>query len=92
MAAGGERWPGILGEVMRARGKRERGKGAATEHPHHPVELVEYSFVGREQRGDRAASSRGAAMAAPERALGAKVLRVEVATMDWGKLGLGLAP
>jgi hypothetical protein len=62
--AGGERRPGILGEVVRARGKRERGKGVAAEHPHRHVELLEYSFVGGVQRSGGAASSRGTTMAA----------------------------
>jgi hypothetical protein len=40
------------------------------ERPHHPVKLLEHSFIGGEQRSGGEASSRGAAMAAEERALG----------------------
>jgi hypothetical protein len=34
-----------------------RGKEAVAEHPHHHVELLEYSFIGEQQRSDGAASS-----------------------------------
>jgi hypothetical protein len=56
--------------VVQAWGKRERGKRAVAEHLHHPVKLLEHSFVGGERRSGDAASSRGAAMAVVERALG----------------------
>jgi hypothetical protein len=64
------RRPDFLGEVMRAQGKRERGKRAATKSRHHPVKLLVHSFLGGKQRSGGAASFRGAAMAAVERALG----------------------
>jgi hypothetical protein len=61
-----------------------RGKEEAAERPHHHMELLEYSFVGEEQWTGGAASSRGASMAAAERALGARVLCAKAADECWG--------